>query len=134
MFFNPFPDLFVYSFSVPTLLRIAAALCFIYIAQSLFRNRESVRTVQVPLISHPRPWMMTLSAAITLATAFLLFIGLATQYTAILGTAIALKHAFMLKQLVPLRPLPRSTNLLLAVICLSLLITGAGAFAFDVPL
>ncbi len=132
--FNPFPDLFVYSFSVPTLLRIAAALCFIYIAQSLFRNRGSVQSVQLPLIQHARPWMMVLSAAITLVTAFLLFIGLATQYAAILGAVIALKHAFMLKQLVPIRPLPLSTNLLLAVICLSLLVTGAGAFAFDLPL
>ena len=128
---NPFPDLFVYSIFAPTLLRVVASVCFIYIAQHLVRNRKNIQGVVFPLIRKPRAWMVYVSITITLATAFLLFVGLRTQWAALLGLLLALKHAFVLKNYPSIRPFSISTYLLLATICLALLVLGAGVFAFD---
>ncbi|OGG58560.1 hypothetical protein A2765_02435 [Candidatus Kaiserbacteria bacterium RIFCSPHIGHO2_01_FULL_56_24] len=62
--------------------------------------------------------------------ALLLFIGAYTQAAALVGLCIFLIHIFMPS----LRPLPRSTIILALILCLSLIVTGAGPFAFDLPL
>lgn len=62
--------------------------------------------------------------------AVLLVAGAYTQAAALVG-AIALAITLIIPSY---RALPRSTLTLLLVMCLSLVITGAGPFAFDLPL
>lgn len=62
--------------------------------------------------------------------AVLLIAGAYTQPAALLG-AIVLG---IILSIPAYRALPRSTLALLIVICLSLVLTGAGPFAFDLPL
>lgn len=61
--------------------------------------------------------------------AVLLIAGGYTQAAALVGLILV-----GVNLLTPARILPRSTLLLLGLMCLSLLMTGAGAFAFDLPL
>lgn len=131
---NPFPSLLVYSFFTPTLLRVVAAAVFIYIAQYLLREAKKLESVQLPIVGHMRGWMLWLSVCITVLVAFSLFIGYGVQWAALVGMLIALKHGAAPKRYHSLLPLPRSSYVLLFVICLSLLFSGAGALAFDLPL
>ena len=131
---NPFPHLLIYSFYVPTLLRLTATLVFIYIAYRIIRTKETVQSTELPFVGHAQGWMVWFSAIITILVAFFLFIGLGTQWAAIAAMVIALTHAFLAKKHAALLPLSRGAYMLLFVICLSLLISGAGAFASDIPL
>ncbi len=131
---NPFPHLLDYSFFVPTVLRMVVAIYFIFIAQHLFRHSTNIEEALFPIIGKPKRWMVQMSASITLLTAFFLFVGLYTQWAAIVGGIIALKHTFIMKRFGSLTPFGRSTNILLTVMCAALLFLGAGALGFDIRL
>ncbi len=63
-----------------------------------------------------------------------LFFGIYTQLAAIFGAIVTVK-LIVYKNLYPaFVPLTRISSALLLVICISLILTGAGAFAFDLPL
>lgn len=68
-------------------------------------------------------------AVVEVALAIALIAGFLTQAAAIVSGLLLTAWFFT-----SLRPLPKSTILLLLVMCISLLITGAGPFAFDLPL
>lgn len=71
--------------------------------------------------------MAALEAIATLSLAF----GYYAQAGALLAALIAVVWAILGR---PLRPFPLTTTLLLVVMSLSILVTGPGAFAFDLPL
>jgi uncharacterized membrane protein YphA (DoxX/SURF4 family) len=58
-----------------------------------------------------------------------LFVGFWTQAAALLAILL-----FVAMLLIPNRPYPESTLLLALVMALTLVVTGPGAFAFDLPL
>lgn len=64
------------------------------------------------------------------ALALAFFFGTYTQVAALIG--LVCTAAWLLKQ--SWNPYPRSTTALALVMCLSLLVLGAGPFAFDLPL
>ena len=131
---NPFPNLLMFGFFAPTLLRVAAAFVVFYVAYSLMTNRERLSEMTFPIIGHYRPWMATVSSVACGIIGFSLLLGYLTQWGALLGGVMALKQAVMPKRYAAYMPLSRGTSLLLLVICLSLLISGAGAMAQDLPL
>ncbi|OGG69732.1 hypothetical protein A3F27_00920 [Candidatus Kaiserbacteria bacterium RIFCSPHIGHO2_12_FULL_53_13] len=69
-------------------------------------------------------------ATVETVTAIIIFAGAWTQVGAIAGTFIICAWLLLPR----LRPVSRGTALLALVLCLSLIVTGAGAFAFDLPL
>ena len=71
---------------------------------------------------------------VELLVALGLLLGFYTQVAAILGVIICLKVLLVKRGLRHVSPLSHLGYALLALICLSLLFTGAGAFAFDLPL
>ena len=78
--------------------------------------------------------MISLSGIVTVLDGFTLLLGYGTQAAALLGAVIALKHLFLPKSFGALRPLPKSTCLMLFLMCLALVISGAGPLGFDLPL
>lgn len=131
---NPFPSLLFLGFFAPTLLRVTAALVLGYSAYYLLQERRAVTQAHLPIIGKPAVWMVWLSCSITTLIAAALFFGYGTQIAALLGAIVSIKYAFIPKRLADLSPLSRTTYFLVFVICLSLLISGAGAFAMDLPL
>ncbi len=105
--------LFLAPFSA-LLIRVALALTFTF--ATLRHTRGSERVLWLALIE--------IAAAITLA------LGVRTQIAAIAGAAIICVWLISPR----MRPLAHSTALLALVLSLSLIVTGAGAFAFDLPL
>ncbi len=130
---NPFPELLVYQLLAPTLLRMAVALVFAYLAYRHFEHRESISKTRFPVVGQGA-WIVWLSIIIEAAVAVALFFGYYTQVAAILGAIGAIKHIVWRGKFPNFFWLTRSAAFLLLVICLSLLLTGAGAFAFDLPL
>ncbi len=131
---NPLPSLLNYSFFIPFLLRVVVAVYFVYLAQHMIHNRKNIADTKFPIVGNPKVWMVYTSVFIILVTAFLLFVGMKTQWAAIFAIIISLKQAVVLRNFAPLRPFSTATYILLAVICFTLLISGAGALAFDIHL
>ena len=135
---NPFPDLLDFRFFAPTLLRLAAAGVFFYLAYATFRRKEVLAAVSLPFIGAGQKWVPWLVTLVEFLIGLMFFTGFYTQIAAILGIAAAVKYwvygKFFPQSVRVFVPLSSGVMLLLAVISLSLLLTGAGAYAFDIPL
>lgn len=117
-----------------TLLRIVAGAFFGYVGYRVVLKREELLRIKLPVVVHARAWMLWLAVIITWLVAAMLFIGFMTQLAALLGALIAIKLFVLEPRLRHLGLLSRSTCFLLLVICLSIFMTGAGLFAYDLPL
>lgn len=131
---NPFPHLLDYSWYAPTLLRIAAALIFAISAAHFYSIRSSMLGRPIPLWGTTKAWMFWVGVVVSLGVAIFLFIGYEVQWAALIGALAALKYCLVPNRYRELLPLSRVASFMLLIICLSLLITGAGAVAFDLPL
>ena len=135
---NTFPHLLVLGFYAPTLLRIAAAGVLFYLAYFYITHREEIGRAPFPFVGSLGPRIAWFIAAVAGLIGAGLFFGYYTQIMALLGMAGMLKYVVYRRffpHLMALRfPLSTSTMLLFFIICLSLLISGAGALAYDLPL
>lgn len=132
--FSTFPEILYLAPFSATLLRIAVAYAFIYIASEMIQRRRGVINATFPIIGHPSLWMVWTSALITALIGCMLAIGLYTQVVAIIGAVIAIKHGVGSLWFPSIMPLSRGAYAFLFIVCLSLIVTGAGAIAFDLPL
>ncbi len=130
---NPFPDLLMFGFFGPTVLRIVAALVFVYLAYAHFHNKTAIARIKFPVLQGGM-WVAWAAIVVELLVAAGLFFGYYTQYVALVGILGALKHMVWRNSYPVFFILPRTTSILLVAILLSLLVTGAGALAFDIPL
>ncbi len=130
---NPFPELLVYQLLAPTMLRIAVALVFAYLAYRHYQNRDKIAKTRFPVVGQGT-WIVWVAIVVEAVTALALFFGYNTQYAAIVGILMALKQIVWRGKFPNFFWLARSAAFLLLVICISLLLMGAGAFAFDLPL
>lgn len=130
---NPFPSLLTYAFFGPLVVRLAAAGVILMMANIHRVRRNELRHLVSPIVGKNAGWLIWLVILIEIATGVLLFVGLYTQWAAIIGMMLAIRSLIAVPHKA-LSPFDRSTDVLLFAICLSLLITGAGAFAFDLPL
>jgi uncharacterized membrane protein YphA (DoxX/SURF4 family) len=129
-----FPGVLFLAPLATTFIRVAAGLMFIYIAWRMVSTRDEISKTKVIIVGHVRPWVVWLSATVTFVVGVLLVIGLWTQAAALVGMFIALKHGLGVRNYSDILPLAASGYILLFVICLALFFSGAGAFAFDLPL
>jgi len=116
------------------MLRVLVALSFLYIAYAQAARRKEISQIQIAVIGHVDQTLVLISSLVIAATGIALFLGWHTQLAAIVGLVVALKHAIFAKKYPRLIPLRRLEYVYLIVILLTLLISGAGAFAMDVPL
>lgn len=132
---NPFPELLVFGFFAPTLLRLAAAGVFLYVVSAQWERREAMAKIPFPIIG--TSWGMGVvwvAVIIELIIAGMLLAGYYTQIAALLGMVAATKYFYFEKWWPTFAPLSRVTSVLLFVILISLLLSGAGALAYDLPL
>ncbi len=131
--FNPFPDLLMYGFFAPTLLRFAAATIFAYLAYRHFEHRGKASRIVFPIVGRG-VWIVWFAILAELAVAAALFAGFYTQIAALVGAIIALKHIVWRGKYPGFFWITRSAAFVLLTVCLSLILSGAGALAFDLPL
>jgi uncharacterized membrane protein YphA (DoxX/SURF4 family) len=129
---NNFPALLTYRLYAPTLLRVAAGIIFAYLAYRHYQNREAIGRTSFPIVGRGT-WIAWVAIIIEAAVGGGLFFGYYTQVAALVGAIGALKQWIWRGKFPTLFWLTRSASFLLLMICLSLLLTGAGLVAFDIP-
>jgi uncharacterized membrane protein YphA (DoxX/SURF4 family) len=130
---NPFPDLLVLGFFAPTLVRVAVAAVFIYAGISHWKQREAIGRMRFPIIGSGE-WVAWGSILFHLGVGAALLFGYYTQIAALLGLIGSLKALAFRSHYPHVFIYNRATYVLLAAVCLSLMLSGAGALAFDLPL
>ena len=132
---NPFPDLLTYSQLAPFILRVILGLIFVDLAFLKF-GREKIEWKKrfEALGLRPADILVALYAILQFAAGIMLIAGFYTQIAALIiaifsGTELYIeyKNASILKR-------DLVFYILIFAIAISLLLTGAGAFAFDIPL
>lgn len=132
---NLFPDLLVYSMLAPTIIRMVAGLIFLDTGILKLR-REKVRwIISLEEIGISKaPLILKILGLVEIVGGFLFIMGAWTQLSALV-LAIFTATAFFVEYKDP-TILKRNLTfyLLLLAMTLSLLFSGAGAFALDLPL
>ncbi len=133
---NPFPDLLTYSLLAPFVLRVTLALILLSIAymhltkERLSGTASRLRTEMGGLGTYVIWYLGT----IELIAGISLLVGFLTQIGAILGIIAGIELFFLRKRYTTITPHHKSFYVLIIVMSFSLLLTGAGAIAFDLPL
>lgn len=132
---NPFPDLLMYSLLGPLVLRALLGLIFIDLGILKFRGEKKKWFASFETLGlHPVTIFVPLYALLQITGGVLLIIGLWTQVAAlafVIFTGIELYIEWQAQKI-----LKRDVvfYLLIFIVSLSLLLTGAGAYAIDIPL
>jgi|SRR3989338_37820 len=133
--FNPFPDLLSFSFFAPLLLRLALGVVFLDFGRhTLGKGRGQHGALFEALGLKYGARYTTALGALEIIVGLALVAGLYTQIATIVAFMLSLtayylkgKHGAHIEH-------RRHLFFLTAIIALSLLLTGAGAIAFDLPL
>lgn len=132
---NTFPDLLVYSLFAPFFLRLAIGFVFIrFGAMALSQDRHSLVLIFERIYLKPGVVFVTIFGLLEVLSGTLLVLGLYTQIGALIAGVISL---ILLVGKLRGKSFGREGVLfdfLLLSIALSLLFSGAGFLAFDLPL
>ena len=132
---NPFPELLSFSLLGPFVLRVVLGLIFIDLGILKFRGEKARWLASFEALNiHPADLMLAIYALLQIVGGVFLIAGFWTQVAALVlavFSGIELGIEWRAREV-----LKRDLvfYLLLFVISVSLLFTGAGAFAFDIPL
>ncbi|KND48514.1 MAG: hypothetical protein AB200_02185 [Parcubacteria bacterium C7867-005] len=132
---NTFPDLLTYSLLGPFLIRVVVGIIFVDLGILKFRGeKQNWKNSFEALHLNPAEKMVSMVGVVNIVCGALLIIGLWTQVAAlILGVltlmevAVEWREAHILKR-------DLVFYFLMLSILISLMMTGAGAFAVDIPL
>jgi putative oxidoreductase len=132
---NPFPDLLVYSLLAPFILRVAAGLVFLDLGILAFKNEKKRWIDSLAALKIPNPEVSAkILGGIEILGGLALVAGFYTQVAALILAILVFCEAYIEYK----QPLILKRNfvfyLMLLAMTLSLLFSGAGAFAFDLPL
>lgn len=132
---NPFPELLVYSMIAPFFLRIIVGFIFIDLGVLLFKGEKQRWILSLQTLGVPNPNLVVkILGIVEVAGGIALLLGAYTQIAALvlalltfIETYIEYKNPEVIKRTFVFYAL-------IFVITLSLLFSGAGAFAIDLPL
>ena len=130
-----FPSLLTFGIFAPFLLRLSAGIFFFYAGYQHFGKEQEglVGELTQKFSSFAKPISVTL-AIVEIVIGLFLIAGFLTQVAALLGAIFMLKLLWFKKSCPCLARHEKTVYVLLFVICISLLLTGAGAPAVDLPL
>jgi uncharacterized membrane protein YphA (DoxX/SURF4 family) len=132
---NPFPDLLTYSLLAPFLLRIVAGLIFIDLGTLAFRGEKMSWQNSLIKLRIPKPNLaVKIFGAIEIAGGIMLILGFYTQIAALVLALFTFAETYVEYKDPTILKRNFVFYLMLLIILLSLLFSGAGAFAIDLPL
>lgn len=130
-------NLFAIQFMAPLaylMLRMCLGIVLIHFGCIHIQHRHSLKKVFSLRLFPFGSFFVWYLSVVEIVLGIMLVLGLFTQLVALLATLLSLKFIIMYKHFShPLIP-ARIVFVLMGVISLSLFITGAGAFAFDLPI
>ena len=132
---NPFPDLLVFGLVAPFILRVTIGVLFVLLGFAhITKEREAL------LMSFTARWgslgtfFVWYLAFFEIIVGLFLIIGFLTQIAAIAGAITAAQILWFRRQFREFAKYPTAFYILLLATSLSLLFSGAGFLAFDLPL
>lgn len=130
-----FPNLFTYGLLAPFILRLIVGVIFLELGYLKLGKEKSAWNMFFQTIHFkPSYFFVILLAIIEIISGAFLVIGFLTQIAALVMSIILFAEAYVELRDGTLLKRDVIFYTLLLVICLSLLLTGAGSFAFDLPL
>ncbi len=137
MFVNLFPTMFL-ALIAHTVLRVMFGLVFFALGyKHLTRDRAALAgaiTACAPRLSPAASWFAIYVGLVELVLAFMFIFGAYTQVAALVSIAFCLKMLMFARRFPPPLMPSRAFFFLALGVSISLFITGAGAFALDIPL
>jgi len=132
---NPFPDLLTYSLLAPLLLRLTLGLIFIDLGVLKLRAEKSrwITSFET-LYLRPADLFVNIYAFLQIIGGALLIFGLWTQIAALMFVILTGAELYIEWRMREVLKRDLTFYFLLFIISLSLLFTGAGAYALDIPL
>jgi putative oxidoreductase len=132
---NPFPDLLTYSLLAPFILRVVAGLIFMDLGVLAFKNEKERWLVSLSTLKIPNPKLtLKILGGIEIIGGIMFILGFYTQIAALILALLTFTETYIEYK----EPLLLKRNfvfyIMLLAIVLSLLLSGAGAFAIDLPL
>lgn len=132
---NTFPDLLTYSLLAPLILRAVAGLIFIDLGILLFKSEKESWLASLSVLKVPNPKIaLRILGIIEIVSGAMLILGFYTQLTALVLALFTFAESYIEYK----APIILKRNfvfyVMLLAILISLLFSGAGAFAFDLPL
>lgn len=132
---NPFPELLMYSMLAPFILRVLLSLIFIDLGFLKFRGeKESWRASFDTLGLRPADLFLSLYALLQILGGLLLLVGLWTQVAALAFVIFSGTELYVEWKAREILKRDMVFYLIIFAISLSLLLSGAGAYAIDIPL
>lgn len=130
-----FPFLLTYQLAAPLILRLTLGAIFVNFGWVKLHRQKTEKAAFFEKIGlKPGRLYLWVIAIIEIAAGLLLIIGLFTQVAALVAAVISLIAVFLKRK----QPLSFESSLCLLIVCLiialSLMLTGPGFFAFDLPL
>lgn len=138
---NPFPTLLNFSFFAPTILRVFIGVYFIHLGYIKYTKKEPARDHAIDLLYFfnslnigPSIYYVKTLAIIEMIVGIFLCLGFFVQISSIITAIISFVFLIISLKQKDLRILKPAEYALLFAISLSLIFTGAGLFAIDLPL
>jgi putative oxidoreductase len=132
---NPFPDLLTYSLLAPFILRVIAGLIFVNLGVLAFRNEKERWIISLSALSIPRPKLaVKIFGIIEIIGGIMLVVGFYTQIAALVLALFTFAESYIEYKDPAILKRNFVFYIMLLAILLSLLLSGAGSFAFDLPL
>jgi uncharacterized membrane protein YphA (DoxX/SURF4 family) len=135
MILNTFPDLLTFSILSPFILRLVLGLIAINLGYlKLGKENSAWKKLFETIHFHPSRYFVNLFAGVEIVGGLFLLTGSYTQLTAMVFAVTYLCEAILEYREESLEKRNLPFYILLFAISLSLIFTGAGAFAFDIGL
>lgn len=132
---NPFPELLDFGILAPAFIRVAVGVFFISFGwNKLTKEKEHKATFFEAIGLRPAGTYVTFLGMLQIIAGICLIVGAFTQIAALITAVIALVSYIIKKRHPQMLSNPTSVYALLFIMALSLVFTGAGLPAIDLPL
>lgn len=132
---NPFPELLTYSMLAPFILRVIVGLVFIDLGILIFKGEKQRWVISFKALQIPKPEIgVKILGVLEIVCGAIIFVGLYTQIGALILAVLTLIEGYLEYRDPSILKRSLLFYVMLCAILLSLLFSGAGAFAFDIPL
>lgn len=132
---NPFPELLTYSLLAPFILRIVAGFIFINLGVLLYQQEKQRWLISCKALKIPKPEIaVKIFGSLEIIGGFMFIFGIYTQVAAIVLALFTFAESYIEYKDSTILKRNLVFYVMLFSITLSLLFSGAGKFAFDLPL
>jgi len=132
---NPFPSLLTYSFWAPFILRVVVGFIFVDLGILAFKKEKERWVISLATLGIPKQRLIVkIIGTLEIACGLMLIAGFYTQIAALILAIFTFAESYVEFKNPDILKRNLVFYVMLFVMVFSLVLTGAGALAFDLPL